>query len=180
MTELELYAVASTLVDTSNSSARVLLANLRGFGNTGEDGQAEAIEQCEVIFPYGFASRPAITQHTEALCSHYGDQMICLAIFDKSAVDISSLEEGEVRLQNASGANERLRNSGKVELNSAGGQDIVLNGGTKKIARVDDTVAQSIAFAAWMSAVSTASGVAPMLITDKVGQIDSGANNAKA
>lgn len=143
-TELELYAVASTLVDTSNSSARVLLANLRGFGNTGEDGSAEAIEQCEVIFPYGFASRPSITQHTEALCAYYGDQMICLAVLDKSAVDISSLEEGEVRLQNKAGAVIRMRANGDIELTAASGRDIIHNGGSLKVARDTDPVEVTI------------------------------------
>jgi phage gp45-like len=132
---------AKVLRTRLGASARTLLVQLRGLGSTGDDDQAEALDDVEVMQPFGLFSRPPLATSLEALIAEIGEEVIALVLGNKgaSALDV---EEGETRLYGAkeSDARVRLRASGAVNVESKAATDITLNGGTKSVARVDDTV----------------------------------------
>ena len=138
------------LLSTAVSSARrVLTAQLRGFGAEGDDDNAEPIEGAaagggvEVLQPLGLMSRPIAGAHTEAVVIDVrdGDEQIAIVMIDKSGA-AQNVEEGESRLYSPAEGTcvIRLRASGKIEITAKSGQDVVVNGGTLKIARDSDPV----------------------------------------
>lgn len=131
------------VIGTSNGATkRVVVSRLRGVGAAGDDDGAEPIDDAEVLFPIGYAARPYLTDHeTEAVVVRIGDEVEVLGLIDKSGT-VLDLEEGEVRI---SGHKEptarlRLRANGSVDLESKSDQDVRLNGGSLKAARVTDPV----------------------------------------
>ncbi len=82
-----------------------------------------------------------------------------------------------------------LDTDGNNNINAASSKDVVVNGGTKKVARVDDLVIAGTSMAAWISAISAKFNAvaAPMVsapgsITPPVtfGKISTGADHFKA
>lgn len=130
--------------------ARTLLAQLRGFGNTGDDDNAEAHDDIEVIQPLGVFARPTIRASLEALLVDIGEDLIALMLADKGDSVFSDVEEGETRIYSAGGSTcrVRLRADGSIDIEatsnkniritSAGSGEVVLNGGSLKVARVTD------------------------------------------
>lgn len=132
--------------------ARTLLANLRGFGDESGDDAAEALDDVEVLQPLGLFSRPVIAAKLEALIAELGEEVVALVLGNKSqsALDV---EEGETRLYSAGGSTcrVRLRADGSIDIEatsnkniritSAGSGEVVLNGGSLKVARVTDETA---------------------------------------
>lgn len=137
MTELEMYTAISTAIESSGS-VHVMTVDLQGFGNSGDTDNCEQHPKIEVLQQYGIYSRPESGQNVEAPCVYYKESMVSLPLIDKTAVDISSLEEGEIRLQNRAGAVVRLRADGSIELTPASGKNIILDGGSAKVSRVGD------------------------------------------
>lgn len=118
---LERFKVRATSL---GARVRVLLAGLQGVS---DDEQAD---DAEVVFPHGFASRPAVTATLHALALRVGDELLALALRDKGGAPFSPpLQAGETRVYNLGGATVRLL-----------GAEIVFNGGTLKVARVSDPV----------------------------------------
>lgn len=130
------------LATSLGSSARVVLAQLRGVGTEGDDDNAEPFDSSEVVQPMGLVSRPVATSSLEALVLRDGDEAIVIAIVDKGMTALSDLDEGETRLYGAQRptATLRIRASGAIEITAHSGQDIVLNGGTLRVARESDAV----------------------------------------
>ena len=132
--------------------ARTLLANLRGLGDESGDDAAEALDDVEVLQPLGLFSRPVIAAKLEALIAELGEEVVALVLGNKSqsALDV---EEGETRLYGAkeSSCRVRLRADGSIDIEAksgaairittAGGANIVLNGGSLDVARKTDPVA---------------------------------------
>lgn len=193
MTELEQLKVIATHL---GDKARVMTADLAGAGQTGNDEGAEQFSDEEVFQPLGFAARPVCGEHTEAIALRVGDQQFVLVIVDKGQALYTAapgaLEEGETRV---SGAKEvtaciRVRASGKIEITALSGQDIVLNGGTLKVARDTDGVNKSSSMTAWMTQVETAvNTLLPGSVTTlsappggftQIGNISGGATHTKA
>lgn len=102
--------------------------------------------------PWGHASRPPTD--VELAIARAGSQFIVVGAAERSLRP--SLQEGEVALYNATGT---------VKINAAG--DVVLNGGTQRVAREGDSVA----------IVGTA-GPYPLVITSAT--VSSGAAKVKA
>lgn len=136
---LELVQVLSTRLD---GAVRGLLAQLRGLGATGNNNAAEPFDDMDVLTPLGFDSRPVITDNTEAVLYREGQDGYVLAIVDKGRSRLTDLEEGETRLSGALevSAVVRIRRSGRIEVTAKAGQDVVVNGGTLRVARVTDAV----------------------------------------
>lgn len=67
----------------------------------------------------------------------------------------NDLDDGETAVYNITKALVRLWKSGKITLDSDN-EDVVVNGGTKKVARVDDTLTASTALGTWAGAVESA------------------------
>lgn len=137
------------LTNTSVGQAkRVLLAQLRGAGQEGDDDSAESEDAVEHLFPLGFVSRPSLSTSAaglQAFCVQIYDEVLALFTRNKELAQWSPpLEEGESRLYGAKSqaANVRARADGSVEINSDTGasKDVRLNGGTKRVARETDAV----------------------------------------
>jgi hypothetical protein len=147
--------------------ARALLLQIRGYGAEGGDDAAEAQDDVELVQPFGLFARAVIADGLEALAVEIGDSTLGLALINK-ALSTLDVEEGETRLYGAkeSSCRVRLRADGSMDIEAksgaairittAGGGNIVLNGGTLDVARKTDTVSPTAAMTTWMSQVATA------------------------
>ena len=132
----------------TSTTRRVLTAQCAGVGSEGADDAAERFDGVEVAQPAGLMASPALTATTEALAVRRGDELIALFLIDKGAA-AQAVESGETRLHGV-GANNaatviRLRADGSIEITSAnngaiainanGTGDVVVNGGSLKVAR---------------------------------------------
>lgn len=138
---------------TASTSSRVLTVQAAGVGAEGDDDGAQGFDSVEVAQPAGLMASPSLTATTEAVAVRRGDELVALVLIDKGAA-AQSVEAGETRLYGVGSDNAtaviRLRANGDVEITAksarairlatSGGGDIVLNGGTLKVARVTDAV----------------------------------------
>lgn len=142
---------AKILRTALGARARTLLVQLRGLGDTANDDAAESLDDVEVLQPLGVFARPMIRASLEALLVEVGEELLALALADKGAGVLNDVEEGETRLYSAGGATcrVRLRADGSIDIEatsnkniritSAGSGEVVLNGGSLKVARVTDS-----------------------------------------
>ena len=141
----------------TSTTRRVLTAQCAGVGSEGADDAAERFDGVEVAQPAGLMASPALTATTEALAVRRGDELIALFLIDKGAA-AQAVESGETRLHGV-GANNaatviRLRADGSIEITSAnngaiainanGTGDVVVNGGSLKVARATDPVSVTL------------------------------------
>jgi hypothetical protein len=145
---------------TASTSSRVLTVQAAGVGAEGDDDGAQGFDSVEVAQPAGIMASPTLTATTEAVAVRRGDELIALVLIDKGAA-AQSVEAGETRLYGVGSDNAtaviRLRANGDVEITAksarairlatSGGGDIVLNGGTLKVARVTDAVSVQLTVA---------------------------------
>lgn len=127
---LEFMRVTATRV---GERVRVLLADLRGLGATGDDTNAEPGPLTEVVQPLGLLARPTITDTLEAVVARDGDELVAFGFVDKGDAALSPTPEaGETRLYNLAGAYLRCRADGSMDLVTASGDAIRLGaaGGT--------------------------------------------------
>jgi hypothetical protein len=126
---LEFFKVTGTQLGTVG---RVMLAQVRGVGATGDDDNAEPMDSVEVHTQIGFESRPSLTDTTEILVVRDGDEIIGLMIVDKGRTaklgDTPALEEGETRVSSAKEPSSmaRFRASGEVLVNAKVGQKVTI------------------------------------------------------
>lgn len=136
---IEFWRVVSTSLGTA---CRTILANLRGVGDEPADLEAcEPMDSAEACFPIGFVMRPSGGK-PEALCFRLDDQVIAISIIDKSLSVWTDVQEGETRLYGAKEPTARFRilPSGSVTIDAKSGTDVVVNGGSLKVARDTDPV----------------------------------------
>lgn len=160
---------------TVSSVRRVTTVQITGAGSTGADATAEVADACEVVQPLGLMAYPTLGAGTEAMIARIGDKPVALALIDKTQA-AQNVEAQETRIygvgsDNAT-ANMRLRATGAVEVNAKtntnvalnvdGTGDVVLDGGSLKVARVTDTVTAGATMTTWIAAVSAfINGLAP-------------------
>lgn len=147
---MEFVKVTSVAVSTST---RAVTMQAAGAGAEGDDNDAERFDEVEVVQPLGVLANPILTDTTQAVAVRHGDELVALFIVDKGR-SAQAIESGETRLYGAGTNNQttviRLRASGAIEITSAnngainitanGTGDVVVNGGSLKIARVTDPV----------------------------------------
>lgn len=147
---LEFVKVTAVAVSTST---RAVTMQAAGAGAEGDDNDAERFDEVEVVQPLGVLANPILTDTTQAVAVRHGDELVALFIVDKGR-SAQAIESGETRLYGAGTNNQttviRLRASGAIEITSAnngainitanGTGDVVVNGGSLKIARVTDPV----------------------------------------
>ena len=147
---LEFVKVTSVAVSTST---RAVTMQAVGAGAEGDDNDAERFDEVEVVQPLGVLANPILTDTTQAVAVRHGDELVALFIVDKGR-SAQAIESGETRLYGAGTNNQttviRLRASGAIEITSAnngainitanGTGDVVVNGGSLKLARVTDPV----------------------------------------
>lgn len=138
---------------TVSSSSRALTAQAAALGSAGDNNGAERFDGVEVTQPAGLMASPAVTSTAEAVCVRRGDELVALVLIDKGA-PAQSVEAGETRLYGVGSDNAaaviRIRADGAVEVTAksgrnvnltvSGGGDVVLAGGSLKVARVTDPV----------------------------------------
>lgn len=147
---IQFARVTGVAVSSDTRASTVQVSTLGGESDTNE---GERFDQVEVSQPAGLMASPAVTDTTEAVCVRRGDELVALVLIDKGAA-AQSVEAGETRLYGCGSSNSaaivRIRADGSIEitaksaqpinLTTSGGGDIVLNGGSLKVARVTDAV----------------------------------------
>lgn len=177
--------------------ARTLLLQVRGYGSEGadDDESTERQDDVELVQPLGLMARAVIASGLEVLAAEIGDQTVGLALLNK-ALSVLSLEEGETRLYGAkeSTCHVRLRADGSIDVEAksntsirvtaSGTGEVVLNGGSLKVARDTDAVAIAAALATWMTNVQTSLTTlgqpVAALVGTTIGNISGGATRVKA
>ena len=138
----------------TSQTRRVMTAQCAARGSEGDDANAERFDGVEIAQPVGLMAQPSLTATTEALAVRHGDELIALFLIDKGA-NVQAVEAGETRLYGAGAQNAttviRLRSNGAIDITSAnngainisanGTGDVVVNGGSLKVARVTDPTA---------------------------------------
>lgn len=126
---------------TASTTRRVVTAQAIGAGAEGDDDGAERWDDAEVTQPLGLMAVPAQTTTLEGYALRRGDEVIVNVIVDKGAA-AQTVEVGETRLYGAGSGNGaaviRIRANGDIEVTPGSGQSVILAGGTKKNARVED------------------------------------------
>lgn len=127
-----------------SARARVLLAQLRGLGPTGEQESGQRDDDVEVAVPMGLRVQPAVTESLEAVVVETASgERVALVLVDKArGAGAVEAEEGETQLHGLAeqSAVIRIRASGDIELTPKAGRDVVVNGGSLKVARETDPV----------------------------------------
>lgn len=135
--------------------------------------------QVRRMWPYGLRSRPPAGVDAVAV----GDRPETMVMVgaESPLYGPSDLAEGEVAIY-ATEADITAAGSGKVRVDSASAKDVVVNGGTKEVARKDDLVAANTTMAAWIAAVTTALANLGQTVTAPTdfGKISQGAARFKA
>lgn len=141
---LEFLKVTRT---TLGAAKRVMLAQLRGVGDEGDDESAEPVDAAEIFGMIGLMVRPFLTAHTEAVAFRVGDQVVVLNVNDKSLSVFNDVAEGETRLYGAKepSARLRLRDDGSADLEVktnmdlritvSGSGNVIFNGGSTPVAK---------------------------------------------
>lgn len=120
------------------------------------DGAAEVVDDAPFYQQLGVAARPLVASTLKALGWREGDEVWILKLWDRARTP-TDLAEGETRTYacgditvrarfrtdglafEAKGATIEITSVGAIRLTPASGQDIVLGGGSAKVARVGDT-----------------------------------------
>lgn len=178
---------ARLIKSTLGVRVRTVLAQVAMFGSEGDDANAEQAENCEVLHPVGFVSRPVASSTTEAVIFRDHDEIHVLLFLDKGGA-LHDCAEGEAQVYSPKEPTCRIRfgADGSLKIDSKSGQDVVLNGGTAKVGRVGDVVTlKGVNFVPGTGGASlTINGHAcvPSVPTDILGggQIADGAPNVKA
>lgn len=177
---------------TVSTARRVLTAQITGAGAAGDDANAETLSAVEVVQPLGLLAYPTLGATTEALIARIGDTAVALGLIDKGGA-AQAVEAGEVRLygpgsQNAT-AVVRIRADGSIEITAKtgvnislavdGAGDVVLDGGSLKVARATDPVSVTLTALQIGTIIAPPGGGpctgGPITIT---GTVDSGAGAA--
>jgi len=141
----------------ASTTRRVVTVQIAALGNEGDDNGSERGDDVEVIQPLGLMAVPSITATTEAPFMRLGDRQVALGIIDKGATP-QTVEAGEVRLYGPGASNAsavlRIRADGSIVIQSKTGQNIALNvdaagnivldGGSLKVARATDPVSVTL------------------------------------
>lgn len=141
-----------------NSTSKFLHLQLRGLGGEGDDDQAEGVDDSVFLQQFGVAVRPVVARTLRVLGIRSGADIWALKVWDKAKIP-TDLEEGETRVYAVGDNTKRMRlrrsqgfsievngatisidSNGRVSITPASGQNVVVNSGTRKVARVADGV----------------------------------------
>lgn len=174
-----------TLTAYSNASSDGVEDSVRTF----LDSDTETVYPTRRIQHYGLRTRPPQGVLAVRLGNWEGGGNGLTVAEEDSRYGPGDLDEGEVALYNkVSGTEIRIDKDGNIKINAASGKDVIVNGGTQKVARIDDTAKASTAMATWMgqveSGISGAGGTPPSppassFNSTSIAKINSGADNFK-
>lgn len=180
---------ANWLGDESDDDAT---AQTKAKSKTKERGGRVApveIDEAHYLQPFGMMSFPVITKTTRMFSFFDGPHALVAWVWD-SAKAIVDLVSGETRLFSVGKITVRIRlkSDGSLSIESDGGNiaitatggDVVLNGGTLRLARETDAVSVSIPINALTLAVTGATATGPAAPLTLTGTISAGgAANAR-
>ncbi len=176
----------------TSSQVRAVTVQMSALGDEGNTNEGERGENVEVLQPLGLMAVPSITQTTEAPFLRICDRQVALGIIDKGATP-QACETGEVRLYGPGSSNAtavlRIRADGSIEITAKSGVnislavdgagDVVLDGGSLKVARATDPVSVTLTALQIGTIIAPPGGGpctgGPITIT---GTVDSGAGAA--
>mgnify|MGYP000039974574 FL=1 len=142
-----------------DAASKLLGVGLAGDGDEGDDAGAATVDDqaAQVLTQLGVAVRPVVARTLRALGVELGDEVLVVKLWDK-ARSPTDLAAGETRLYacgditvamqmrtdgvtlTAKGATVVITTDGDVQVTAAGGRDITLNGGSKRLAREEDSL----------------------------------------
>lgn len=142
-----------------DAASKLLGVGLAGDGDEGDDATAATVDDqaAQVLTQLGVAARPIVRRTLRALGVELGDEVVVVKLWDKAATP-TDLDAGETRLYacgdvtvalrmrtdgvtlTAKGATVVITSDGDVQVTAASGRDITLNGGSKRIAREEDSL----------------------------------------
>lgn len=167
------------------TSKRVMLAQTRGdTADEDDDTASDPYDGAESVQPLGLVASPKITPTTEVVITRDGDEIHVLAILDKGG-PVHDVESGETQLYASGEPSCRIRlcANGDIEIIAKARQNIIMNGGSKSVGRVDDAVDAAATMSTWIRAITTyVNGIAPgtAILPTNFGTISAGAPNVKA
>lgn len=125
-----------------NAAKKLLLAQLRGAGDEGDDDGAEPVDDAVVYSQIGVAVRPVVGVALRALGLQDGDDVLVLKLWDRTRTP-TDLESGETRVYAAGAVSVALRLlTSQAVLEAA---TVLLGAGaTKGVARSGDPVSVTI------------------------------------
>lgn len=125
----------------ASSAAKLIVCQLRGLGDEGDDAGAEPVDDAPFLQQLGVAARPVVRATLRAVGLRHGDEAWLFKLFDKSKQP-AGLEAGEVRLYGLEkvAAAVRILATGVIRIDAEPGQDVVVNGGAAKVHREGDNV----------------------------------------
>lgn len=188
--EQRMAALAMSIVDFAPITRTSAAGDSDGVNVQGDPKDRE--RPIRRVSPWGISGRPiagdnVIAAIVKAVASSFGGMSVGVATDKYGPQD---LEEGETCIWNKqTGCRILLDKDGKITIDAPAGQDVVVNGGTEKVARTNDTLTASAAFKTWAAAVdsgiptntppptpfATAAGIA-----GGMGDIETGAARFKA
>lgn len=123
---------------------RALLVQIRGAGAAGDDEGAVPDDGVEVAQPLGLRARPVISASLEGVMveQENGDRVVLVLIDKSRGAGAVEAEVGETQLHGLAeqSAVVRIRASGDIELTPKVGRNVIVAGGTLKVARETDGV----------------------------------------
>lgn len=131
------------------------------------------------LWPFGVRSMPPAGVDAVAVFAGAAQSAGVMVGAESPQYGPSDLLDGEVAFYNkTTGVLIKLHADGKVTIDAPTGSDVVINGGTAKVARAGDAVDKATgSMTTWISAVSTALGLTP---PTNFGTVAGGAERFKA
>lgn len=135
----------------------------------GSLGQQESQQPIRFMQWFGFRSRPVVKQGEAIVVACRGGTSNAVAVAaDNLAHGPTDLQEGESVMYSSGGSSIKQDIAGQIAIDAKAPADVVVNGGSKKVARVQDAcvIASAGPLALWMAQVETAINIlAPGSVT---------------
>lgn len=140
----QVLQIASRMVKYASLSN---LGNTFGYGSVqgpvadGSLGQQQCQQPVRFMQWFGFRSRPVVKQGEAVVVACRGGTSNAVAVAaDNLAHGPTDLDEGESVMYSSGGSTIRQDTAGKITINAKAPADVVVNGGTLKVARATDPV----------------------------------------
>lgn len=166
-----------------NATSKLMHLQLRGLGSDAAEG-GEPVDEAPVLPQLGLLARPVVRSTLRALGVRDGDEVFLLKLWDKAISHATAPEEGETRLYATGAPALCLRLWGttiEIRVNASGTLKLAPDAADyagKAVARKDDAVVSSVAFASWLAAVGIATGAGTP--PTSIGSINVGASKVLA
>lgn len=136
--------------------AKLVLTQLRGLGDEGDDSTAEPVDNAPFLQQLGVAARPVIAQTLRGLGYRNGDEVWLLKVWDK-AICPTDLDVGETRIFSAGTLSTFIRLLAASVVLDASSSILLGASATKGVNRVGDPIVPGT-----FAVTATSSGAPPV------------------